>query len=462
MPPKKKTGRAGRPGKTNTAAAIPAAEDPPLPPLPPPESPAVASLPSVLAHSTTTAASSITVETPIICGTVDFSDSNSKSLEDSIFNDPLITKLPNNKGWTCTRCGHSCLSKEPKRVIAHLLKKKGFKIKACTAVISEADHARYQRLLLTIQQKSTARKRSAEVISTSVESHHEGLGGDVIDLHQQRQKPVSSSCKSGGHQLSMRSFASAAAAQSRAVSSTSTQSRFAARGQPSIDASVQNMTRSDIRFTQNHHLTAAISDWAHAEGLPFNIAESARFQSVLTKARLVGDDYTPPNRKLISGDMLTLNHSKIMEKNTKDFKKHISTFGALAMGDGATIAKMPLVNELWQTGDMPPTVFGIHDCTGHMAAGGKKDAEYIAGLFEGTCHKFDPDNAMGLIDIFAFDGASNVQKAGDILNVKYPTSHTIHGVEHVFSLFFDDCAKLKPIKVCVCMMLSIGSLVVLP
>lgn len=268
--------------------------------------------------------------------------------------------------------------------------------------------------------------------------------------------------ESGGHQLSMRSFASAAAAQSRAVSSTSTQSRFAARGQPSIDASVQNMTRSDIRFTQNHHLTAAISDWAHAEGLPFNIAESARFQSVLTKARLVGDDYTPPNRKLISGDMLTLNHSKIMEKNTKDFKKHISTFGALAMGDGATIAKMPLVNELWQTGDMPPTVFGIHDCTGHMAAGGKKDVEYIAGLFEGTCHKFDPDNAMGLIDIFAFDGASNVQKAGDILNVKYPTSHTIHGVEHVFSLFFDDCAKLKPIKVCVCMMLSIGSLVVLP
>ena len=84
------------------------------------------------------------------------------------------------------------------------------------------------------------------------------------------------------------------AAPSMAVSANSPQSRSSTRGQPSIDAGLQNLSRSDIRFTQNHHLTAAISDWAHAEGLPFNIAESARFRSVLSKARLVGDDYTPP------------------------------------------------------------------------------------------------------------------------------------------------------------------------
>jgi len=213
---------------------------------------------------------------------------------------------------------------------------------------------------------------------------------------------------SGGHQLSMRNFTSATSAQSRMSSGISAQSSMSVGGQPFINAGLQNLGRTDIRFTQNHHLTAAISDWCHAEGLPFSIAESPRFHSVLKKARLVGDDYTPPNRKLVGGDMLELNHAKIMEKNTNNFMKHVKNFGGLAMGDGATVHRMPLVNELWQAGEMPPTGFGIHDCTGHMAAGGKKDDTYIAGLFEVNCQRFDPDNAKGLIDIFAFDGASNV------------------------------------------------------
>ena len=106
---------------------------------------------------------------------------------------------------------------------------------------------------------------------------------------------------------------------------------------------------------------------------------------------------------------------------------------------------------------MPPTVFGIHDYTGHMDFGGKNDALHISGLFEENCQKFDPENSMGLLYIFAFDGASNVQKDGDILNMKYPTSHTIHGIEHVFSLFFDDCAKLKSVKVGVLMISNIGA-----
>lgn len=39
------------------------------------------------------------------------------------------------------------------------------------------------------------------------------------------------------------------------------------------------------------------------------------------------------------------------------------------------------------------------------------------------------------LTFFFFDGASNVQKAGQILNEKDPTSHTLHGIEHMFSLF---------------------------
>ena len=45
-------------------------------------------------------------------------------------------------------------------------------------------------------------------------------------------------------------------------------------------------------------------------------------------------------------------------------------------------------------------------------------------------------------DLVAFDGASNVQKAGRILSIVFPRVTCIHGTEHVLSLFFDDVFKL--------------------
>ena len=49
--------------------------------------------------------------------------------------------------------------------------------------------------------------------------------------------------------------------------------------------------------------------------------------------------------------------------------------------------------------------------------------------------------------MFYFDGASNVQKAGDVLMARFPRSFCFHGGEHVVSLFFSSIAKIKPIKV---------------
>jgi hypothetical protein len=56
-------------------------------------------------------------------------------------------------------------------------------------------------------------------------------------------------------------------------------------------------------------------------------------------------------------------------------------FGFLWMGDGATIHTMPLMNILALNAALMMTVL-IHDCTKHMEEGGKKDAPYIAELFE--------------------------------------------------------------------------------
>ena len=116
------------------------------------------------------------------------------------------------------------------------------------------------------------------------------------------------------------------------------------------------------------------------------------------------------------------------------------------MGDGATIKKLPLINVLCMAGSTLPVVLAINDCSEHIAAGGTKDAPYIAGLFEEHVDEIDPEH--NLTDCFFFDGAANVQKAGRILEAKYPRAHCLHGGEHVISLFFSDLAKMKPIKVC--------------
>jgi hypothetical protein len=83
------------------------------------------------------------------------------------------------------------------------------------------------------------------------------------------------------------------------------------------------------------------------------------------------------------------------------------------MGDGATIHKMPLMYILALNGTTAPMTILIHDCTKHMEEGGKKDAQYIAELFEGKVLEYNPQ--LLCTDVFYFDGASNVQKAGEIL-----------------------------------------------
>ena len=60
--------------------------------------------------------------------------------------------------------------------------------------------------------------------------------------------------------------------------------------------------------------------------------------------------------------------------------------------------------------------------------------------------EYDPK--MSLTDLFFFDGASNVQKAGQVLMAKFPCTFCFHGGGHVVSLFFTDIARIAPVRVC--------------
>ena len=45
-----------------------------------------------------------------------------------------------------------------------------------------------------------------------------------------------------------------------------------------------------------------------------------------------------------------------------------------------------------------------------------------------------------------FDGASNVQLAGELLQIRYPKITVMRGVEHTLSLFFNDVSKIPVVN----------------
>jgi hypothetical protein len=114
------------------------------------------------------------------------------------------------------------------------------------------------------------------------------------------------------------------------------------------------------------------------------------------------------------------------------------------LGDGATIKGTPFMNILASTPNEPASVLDIVDCTSRMELGEKKDCVYIADLFEEHIQKLDP---LGkLIFAVLFDGASNVQKGGRIIEERHPQISCLHGAEHVVSLFFKDVSRLRFVR----------------
>jgi hypothetical protein len=201
----------------------------------------------------------------------------------------------------------------------------------------------------------------------------------------------------------------------------------------------------DIRKSNNATVEMAIADFFHCENIPDAVVESQRFQRLIKVCRLVGEDFVVPHRKKIGGELLDLNYRNTYERNKAELLKEVKIFGLAFMGDGATIHRMPLMNILAMSGVTPPITISIQDCSKHMADGGKKDALYIADMFEEKVIEYDPEKIY--TDVFFFDGASNVQKAGEVLMARFPRTFCFHGGEHVVSLFFSSIAKIKPIKV---------------
>jgi hypothetical protein len=189
-------------------------------------------------------------------------------------------------------------------------------------------------------------------------------------------------------------------------------------------------------------LTMAIADLIHSCGLPFSLASHHKFHRVLSLAKFATKKYIPPGRNKVAGELLDLNYD-IYIKNTREaLLKEADVYGLTFFGDAATVKKSPMINILASSVHLPVGCLRIADCSGHLEADGSKDASYISELF--VPHIIEMENRVPkCTDLVIFDGASNVQKAGALLEARFPHISVIHGAEHVISLFYQDIFKLR-------------------
>ena len=130
------------------------------------------------------------------------------------------------------------------------------------------------------------------------------------------------------------------------------------------DNNTQNMMTSN-----ETRLTVAIADLIIYEGLSFNLSQKPRLKKVLDLERTVSKFYQPPNRNLISKDILDTIHDQNMERKLSLIKKESDIFGLLFLGDGATISRIPILNILVSWGKFPVAVLELVDYQVHLADG---------------------------------------------------------------------------------------------
>ena len=197
-------------------------------------------------------------------------------------------------------------------------------------------------------------------------------------------------------------------------------------------------------------MDVALSDFLHSHCLPFSLAEDAKMLHLIQVARGLGPNYKPPSRDLIGTKYLDAIHKNSYKEQMTALLSEEKIYGVTVFGDGATIKSVPLVNILAAGVNNPFALLDIVDCTKHCALGGKKDARYLADIVKPLITKMESERDMhnrrctGIVDLVFFDGASNVQNAGKILQAFNPRITVGHGAEHVVSLFFSDVYNKIP------------------
>ena len=353
----------------------------------------------------------------------------------SIFNDPYATNYHTADGkrrWRCEWCKKDFAAWNATKALYHLIQKRKVDIAPCHAKIDQESMKRYMDLYNKRKDKIESASRKRDMVTRNMEATN--IRG-AVSLESSRNKRQKTS-------ITNSSFASTIKTSKTANSPSTTYST------PTITSSKKNKQLCQMKVyggasvDSDLKLTMAIADFIHSCGLPFRLADHPKFRHLLQMARFMSSKYNFPSRNQISTELLDVNFDTYKNHTIVSLKKDIDIFGLSFYGDGATVRRMPLINVMASGAYLHTAVLEIVNCTKHMADGGKKDARYIASLFRPHIDMFEELNP-DCVDYCTFDGAANVQKAGEVLAAYYPRIVCTHGAEHVVSLFFKDCFESK-------------------
>jgi hypothetical protein len=310
----------------------------------------------------------------------------------------------------------------------HVLRLRGGGIKPCKVAIPANYLAQYQALTDKGESRANSKKHSGEVVDAIVDTQQSASVATLL-----AKCSVTMSWPAGAHQGgTVTSFPHALSYHK--VSSSSVSSL-----QPSILAGIQH--QMDICKVNNVLAYMVIANFFHFVNIADMVVESPRFKQMVFVLSKVGSVIEIPKQRQIGGQLVDLNFITKYFVFKTNLLKSIEVFGLGFLGNGATATRMPLMNILASCTDTPPITISIHDCTKYMQEGGKKDALYVAGFFEDKVKEYDTNNT--LTNVFFFDGALNVQKAGEILAAKFYHLFCFHfhGGEHVVLIFFSSISK---------------------
>jgi hypothetical protein len=349
----------------------------------------------------------------------------------NIWEDNMVTKIVEEGGlqvWQCNWCKAVFKHWNVTKALCHLLQMTGGNVKPCSSRKIDDEHKMAYKFLFSKNDGNKKRKSLVNEEKSQASSTHLNQAASALQSSKYHKlNPVEDP-----NVVVNRSVASASA------SSTSKSS---------------NRVFHQTTFGDEHahagseaKLTMAIADLIHSCGLPFSLASREKFRKVLCLARTSSTKYQPPSRNYVGGELLTVNYDVYMKRIQESLLNEADVYGLSYFGDGATVKKMPLINILASGVHDPAAILEIVDCTSHLEGGGKKDAEYISNLFLPYLDMFE-GLQKDTTDLVIFDGASHVQKAGRILQARYPRISVIHGAEHVVSLFYQDLFRLEEFSV---------------